>query len=246
MSVCHSGAHTGLVTTTNATGAPSPTTRTDVRRHPERASTERADLLAILEEAVVCHVGVLRSDPSGTAHPVVLPMALAVNPDGPDTGGTLYLHGSVAAGLLTTTREHEICVTVTHIDGLVLARSAFHHSMNYRSAVVIGRARPVVDDQEKRTALDLIVDHLVPGRSTTLRAHTRKELVATAVLALPLEEASVKRRTGGVSDDQNDIDAGVWAGVVPLRLAAAELQVDPDARGAAVPDDVRRRHRQLS
>ncbi len=233
--------------TTTTSQRLSPTPRTGVRRHPERAASQRADLLAVLEEAVVCHVGVLRPDPSGAApHPVVLPMALAVDPDGPDAGGTLYLHGSVAAGLLTTTREHDICVSVTHVDGLVLARSAFHHSMNYRSAVVIGRARAVVDDDEKRRALDLIVDHVVPGRSTTLRAHTRKELAATAVLALPLQEASVKRRTGGVSDDQTDVDTGVWAGVIPLRLATGEIQVDPDALGTTVPDDVRRQHQRLS
>lgn len=235
------------MTTTARSPGVSPTTRTRVRRHPERATGDRADLLALLEQALVCHVGVLVPGDAGlAAHPVVLPMALAVAPEGPDDGGTLYLHGSVAAGILTATLEHDICVTVTHVDGLVLARSAFHHSMNYRSAVVIGRPRAVVDDDEKRAALDLIVDHIVPGRSTTLRAHTRKELTATGVLAVPLREASVKRRTGGVSDDQSDIDAGVWAGVVPLRTAAAEIEVDVDAAGLDVPADVRQRHAQLS
>jgi len=234
------------MTTTASSSDLSPTARSRVRRHPERATAERTDLLAILQQAVVCHVGVLMRGPSGdTPHPVVLPMALAVDPEGPDDGGTLYLHGSVAAGVLTATPDHDICVTVTHVDGLVLARSAFHHSMNYRSAVVIGRPRAVVDDLEKRAALDLVVDHLVPGRSSTLRRHTRKELAATGVLAVPLREASVKRRTGGVSDDQSDIDAGVWAGVVPLALAAGEIEIDVDAVGIDVPPDVYQRHAQL-
>jgi nitroimidazol reductase NimA-like FMN-containing flavoprotein (pyridoxamine 5'-phosphate oxidase superfamily) len=217
------------------TSAPlSPTARTRVGRHHDRALSDRADLLAILAEAKICHVGVLMG-----GHPVVLPIVFGVDPDGPDEGGTLYLHGSVAAGALSASPDQEVCVTVTHVDALVLARSAFHHSMNYRSAVVIGRAR-IVDGEEKVRALDAVVDQVVPGRSATLRPHTRKELAATTVIAVPLYEASVKQRTGGVSDDQPDVDAGVWAGVLPMHTVAGELEVDPDVDDRAVPEDVRR------
>jgi uncharacterized protein len=220
------------VTSTTTTPL-SPTARTRVRRHPDRALSDRADLLAILDEAVICHVGVVMG-----GHPVVLPIVFGVDPDGPDEGGTLYLHGSVAAGALSRSPEQEICVTVTHVDALVLARSAFHHSMNYRSAVVIGRAR-VVEGEEKGRALSAIVDHVVPGRSATLREHTKKELAATTVIAVPLYEASVKQRTGGVSDDQSDVDAGVWAGVLPLHTVPGEIEIDPDVNGRPVPEDVR-------
>lgn len=218
----------------------SPTVRTRVGRHHERASVDRADLFAVFEGALLCHLGVVVG-----SHPVVLPMAFGVDAAGPDEGGTLYLHGSVAAGALSRSPEQEICVTVTHVDGLVLARSAFHHSMNYRSAVVIGRARQVQDEAEKRRALDLVVDQVVPGRSSTLRPHTRKELAATAVVAVPLAEASVKQRSGGVADDEADVAAGVWAGVLPLRTVAGDVLVDPHAEQVAVPDDVRRRRVQL-
>jgi hypothetical protein len=136
--------------------------------------------------------------------------------------------------------EQDICVTVTLVDGLVLARSAFHHSMNYRSAVVIGRPRLVDDADEKIRALDLMVDHAVPGRSATLRGHTHKELAATRVIALPLVEASVKRRSGGPVDDPADVRAGTWAGVLPLRTTAEEVQPADEALGVAVPADVRR------
>jgi nitroimidazol reductase NimA-like FMN-containing flavoprotein (pyridoxamine 5'-phosphate oxidase superfamily) len=213
----------------------SPTARTRVGRHTDRASRDRADLLDVLSAAMACHLGVMMG-----GHPVVLPVAFGVDPDGPDEGGTLYLHGSVAAGALSAAPDQDICVSVTHVDGLVLARSAFHHSMNYRSAVVIGRARRVQDEAEMRRALDLVVDQVVPGRAATLRPHTRKELAATAVIALPLHEASVKQRTGGVSDDQADVDAGVWAGVVPIRMVADDVLVDAHAEGVPIPDDVRR------
>ena len=137
-----------------------------------------------------------------------------------------------------------VCVTVTALDGLVLARSAFHHSMNYRCAVVIGTARLVASEEERRHALDLVVDHVVPGRSATLRPHTRKELAATAVLAVPLHEASLKVRTGGVKDEPEDVAAGSWAGVLPLRTAAGEVVPEPDT-AEPLPDDVARRAEQL-
>ncbi len=211
----------------------SPTPRTTITRLRERASEDRSDLFSLLEEALVCHVGLVRD-----GAPVVLPTVFAVDPDGPDEGGTLYLHGSVAAPWLAQAPHAELCATFTLVDGAVLARASFHHSMNYRSAVVLGTARPVEDEDERDHALRLIVDHVVPGRSATLRANTRKELAATAVVAVPLAEASVKTRAGGPADDDEDIEAGVWAGVVPLSLTAGGIRPDQDG---PVPEEVRRR-----
>ena len=213
----------------------SPTERTRITRLSERGATERAELLEFLDEALIAHIGVLAGE-----HPVVLPVAFAVDPDGPDEGGTLYVHGSVAAGWLRRAPGTAVCATVTSLDGLVLARSGFHHSMNYRSAVVIGTARVVEDPEERSRALDLIVDHVVPGRAATLRRPTRKELAATSVVAVPMREASLKRRTGGVKDEPEDVAAGTWAGVLPLRMVAGDVAPEPEATGP-VPDDVRRR-----
>jgi uncharacterized protein len=211
----------------------SPTPRTRITRHRERGSEDREDLFAILEQALVCHVGIVRD-----GEPVVLPAIHAVDADGPDDGGTLYLHGSVAAPWLHEAPGRTVCATFTLVDALVLARAAFSHSMNYRSAVVFGTARQVTDAVERDRALHLIVDHVVPGRSATLRASTRKELSATTVIAIPLAEASVKARTGGPHDEPEDVAAGTWAGVVPLRVTAGEVEPDQDG---PVPDDVRRR-----
>jgi nitroimidazol reductase NimA-like FMN-containing flavoprotein (pyridoxamine 5'-phosphate oxidase superfamily) len=212
----------------------SPTARTTVTRHRERGSSDRDDLFAILREALVCHLGFVRD-----GAPVVLPTIYAVDPDGPDEGGTLYLHGSVAAPWLVQAPGRTVCATFTLVDGAVLARSGFSHSMNYRSAVVLGEVRRVDDEGERDRALWMMVDHVVPGRSATLRPFTRKELAATAVIAVPLAEASVKARSGGVSDEPEDVAAGVWAGVVPLALTASAVQSDDD--DLPVPDDVRRR-----
>jgi nitroimidazol reductase NimA-like FMN-containing flavoprotein (pyridoxamine 5'-phosphate oxidase superfamily) len=214
------------------TAALSPTPRTTLTRHRERGSEDRADLFSLLDEALVCHVGFVRD-----GRPVVLPSVHAADREGPDEGGTLYLHGSVAAPWLATASATDLCVTVTQVDGAVLARAAFSHSLNYRSAVVMGTARLVDDDPERRHALALVVDHIVPGRSATLRASTRKELAATLVLAVPLAEASVKSRTGGPNDAPEDAATGVWAGLVPLAMTAGAIQ--PDEEGP-VPDDVRR------
>lgn len=210
----------------------SPTPRTTVHRGRNRAVTDRDRLHAFLAEGLVAHVGV----DAGT-HPVVLPCAYALDLEGPDDGGTLYVHGSVAARWVDQATGTAVCVTVTELDGLVAARSGFHHSMNYRSAVVIGTARLVQDDDERRRALDAIVDHMIPGRSATLRPSTRKELAATAVLAVPLREASMKERAGGPVDEPADVAAGDWAGHVPLRrLSAAPVTAD-DAQ-APVPEHV--------
>jgi nitroimidazol reductase NimA-like FMN-containing flavoprotein (pyridoxamine 5'-phosphate oxidase superfamily) len=200
---------------------------------------DRATLHALLADALVAHLGVTVSR-DGASHPLVLPTAYGVALDGPDEGGTLYLHGSVAAGWLRASTEATVCVTITELDGLVAGRSAFHHSMNYRSAVVIGTARVVDDPGERRHALDLIVDHMIPGRSATLRASTRKELAATAVLAVPLLEASVKARAGGPVDEPEDVEAGTWGGHIPLRRVADRPVPDPDSVGP-VPADVRER-----
>jgi hypothetical protein len=194
----------------------SPTPRTTVNRGRNRVVADRQRLFDLLADGLVAHLGVVAGE-----HPVVIPTAYAVDPAGPDDGGTLYLHGSVAAGWLERALAQDVCVTVTELDGLVAARSGFHHSMNYRSAVVIGRPRRVEDPDERRRALDAVVDHMIPGRSVTLRPPTRKELAATAVIALPLAEASMKERAEGPVDDEADVAAGIWAGVIPLRRTSS-------------------------
>ncbi|MBA2559259.1 MAG: pyridoxamine 5'-phosphate oxidase family protein [Propionibacteriales bacterium] len=213
----------------------SPTDRTTIRRLSDRARTDRAELFDLLDSAVICHLGMILD-----GRPLVLPTVFAPDPDGPDKGGTVYLHGSVAARSLVEAPDQDVCVTWTQVDGLVLARSGFHHSMNYRSAVAIGRGRLVVDPQEKRRALDLVVDHVVPGRSATLRGHHRKELAATSVIAVALHEASLKQRTGDPVDDSDDIATGRWAGVLPLKVTTGEIVTAGDAQGVPVPSDVRR------
>lgn len=217
-----------LVTTTPL----SPTPRTTVGRGRNRMVADREVLHGLLEDALVAHLGVVVG-----GHPLVLPTAFAVDPDGPDEDGTLYVHGSVAAGWLRAATGTTVCVTVTELDGLVAGRSAFHHSMNYRSAVVIGPARVVDDPEERQRALDLIVDHMIPGRAATLRPSSRKELAATAVLAVPLHEASMKARDGGPGDEPEDVATGLWGGHIPLRRVADAPVADEDAVGP-VPADV--------
>ena len=214
----------------------SPTTRSTVVRG-DRARADRAALHHVLAAGTICHLGVVFD-----GVPRVLPTVYGYDLDGPDRDGTLYVHGSVASRSLVAAPDQPICVTITLLDGLVLARSAFHHSMNYRSAVVIGTARQVTDAAERDRALSAVVDQVVPGRSATLRTHTRKELVATVVVALPLHEASVKVRTGDPIDDEVDIEAGgVWAGVVPLRTSTgAPVRSADCADDVPVPPDVAR------
>lgn len=222
----------------------SPTPRTTATRGEKRAIGERDRLLALLADSLVAHLGVVVTR-DGTTHPVVLPTAYAVDPTGPDASGTLYLHGSTGAGWLRSALGADVCVTVTELDGLVASRCAFGHSMNYRSAVIIGRARVVDDPTERGRALDLIIDHMIPGRAATLRASTRKELAATAVLALPLQEASMKERAGGPVDEPEDLATGVWGGHIPLRRVALAPVSAPDSHGV-VPADVAARAAALS
>ena len=194
----------------------SSTPRTTLHRLRERGRTARSDLYAILDPGLVCHFGVIID---GT--PVVLPTGYG------RIDGTLYLHGSSANRALLAADRQDVCVTVTHLDGLVCARSIFHHSMNYRSAVIFGTARLVSGDTERLAALQAITDQLVPGRWEHVRPPTARELAATAVLALPLDEASVKVRTGPPRDDAEDYDSGIWAGVLPAALTFGDPLPDP-------------------
>jgi uncharacterized protein len=153
---------------------------------------------------------------------------------------TLYLHGSSANRSLLMAAGQQVCVTITLLDGLVCARAAFHHSMNYRSAVIFGTARLVTEASEKLAALRAVTDHLVPDRWEHTREPTRKELAATAVIAIPLDEASVKVRTGGPKDDPEDYDSGIWAGVLPAALTFGPAEPDPAMTGAVpVPEHIR-------
>ncbi|MEU5719691.1 pyridoxamine 5'-phosphate oxidase family protein [Streptomyces sp. NPDC020403] len=186
-----------------------PTGRTVPSRSRQRASYDREVVHAILDEAYLCHLGFVRD-----GAPVVLPTLFG------RVGERLYVHGSTGSRPLRAAGQADpgiaVCLTVTHIDGLVLARSAFHHSMNYRSVVVHGTARTVTDPQERRIALDAIVDQVVPGRSADSRPADAKELAATAVVRLDLDEVSAKIRTGGPNDEPEDLALPYWAGVVPL------------------------------
>ena len=188
----------------------------------------------VLASSLICHLAVVVD-----GVPLALPTVFGVDPDGPDPGGTVYLHGSAASRSLVQGPAQDVSVTWTVLDGIVLARSGFNHSMNYRSAVVIGRPRVVDDEDERSHALDLLVDHMTPGRSAALRRPTRNELAATTVLALSLHEASVKTRTGDPVDEDFDVDAGgVWAGVVPLRMTSSEAVTSADVVDVPVPAHV--------
>jgi nitroimidazol reductase NimA-like FMN-containing flavoprotein (pyridoxamine 5'-phosphate oxidase superfamily) len=215
----------GLVSLSN-------TRRSTVTRLRERARTDRADLYGVLDAGLICHLGLIRDEA-----PVVLPTGYARIDD------TVYVHGSTGAGYVRNIDGAPICLTVTHLDGIVYARSAFHHSMNYRSAVVHGIARAVTDAEEKSTALRSIVEQLAPGSWTHARRPDRKELAATVVFALDLAEASVKVRTGPPIDDDEDVAAGGrWAGVLPVRTIFERPQPAPTlVAGEPVPEHVRNR-----
>ena len=223
------------------TDAPlSPTPRTSLSRERHHQVDERAALHALLGDALIGHLAVDRGD-----HPVALPVAFAVDLDGPDEGGTVYVHASVAAGWMRELPGRTVCLTITELDGLVAARSGFNHSMNYRCGVVIGAVRLVTDPDERAHALDLVVDHMIPGRAATLRRPTRKELAATAVLAIPLVEASLKVSAGDPDDEPEDVAEGIWAGVIPVRRTAGPVIPAPEATGP-VPEHVRARAEALA
>jgi uncharacterized protein len=210
----------------------SSTPRSTLSRHRERGRTDRADLYAVLDAGLICHLGLVRD-----GVPVVLPTGYGRIDD------TVYLHGSTGAGYLRAIDGAQICLTVTHLDGIVYARSVFQHSMNYRSAVVHGIARHVTDADEKWAALEAIVEQLAPGSWTYTRQPDRRELAATTVIALSLVEASVKVRSGPPSDDADNVAAGGrWAGVLPVHSVFGAPESCPTVRvGEHVPDHVTKR-----
>lgn len=203
--------------------SPSPSTepasdRVRLRRRRERGSHERAAIDAILDEALIAHLGI--ADEHG--QPFVIPTLHARR------GDVVYLHGSTASRTLRALRAGApACLTVSLLDGLVLARAAMHHSANYRSAMLLGQAVAVQSPAEKLTALEAIVEHIVPGRWAEARRPSENELKATSVLALPIDEASAKVRTGPPMDDEEDYGLPVWAGVIPIVSEAREPQPDP-------------------
>jgi nitroimidazol reductase NimA-like FMN-containing flavoprotein (pyridoxamine 5'-phosphate oxidase superfamily) len=208
----------------------SSTDRTTLHRHKERGQADRSVLHAVLDAGLVCHLGVIID---GT--PAVLPTGYGV------IGETLYLHGSSANRSFQHAAGAPVCVTVTLLDGLVCARSVFSNSMNYRSAVIYGTARLVTDETERTAAIRAITEHLIPGRWDNSRQPTRKEMAATSVLALPLEEASVKVRSGGPVDEEEDYALDVWAGVLPITMTVGPAEPDPVlADGIAVPAHIAR------
>jgi nitroimidazol reductase NimA-like FMN-containing flavoprotein (pyridoxamine 5'-phosphate oxidase superfamily) len=204
--------------------------RVRLRRKRERGRHDRATIDAILDEALIAHLGIADED----GQPFVIPTLHARR------GDVVYLHGSTASRTLRAlTIGAPVCLTASLIDGLVLARSAMHHSANYRSVMLLGEARLLTERDEQLVALEAIVDHIVPGRWAEARRPTENELKATAVLALPIEEASAKVRTGGPVDDEPDYELPVWAGVLPIVSEARAPLPDPRlAPGIAVPPNV--------
>ena len=199
-----------------------PTQRTKVRRLSKRAVYDKAQVHAILDEGFLCHVGFAQD-----GQPFVIPTLYA------RSGETLYMHGSGASRMLKTLAQGvDVCMTVTLVDAYVLARSAFHHSMNYRSVTVLGRARLVAEEAEKMQALRVITDHIVPGRWDEVRGPNELEMKQTMVLALPLEEVAAKVRVGPPADDEEDYVLPIWAGIVPIHTQLGE----PVADGRVLPD----------
>lgn len=209
-----------------------PTTRTTPSRSRERVSYDRAAVHAVLDEALICHLGFVAD-----GAPLVLPTIHA------RVGDVVYVHGSTGAGLVRAAEAGggslPVCLTVTLLDGLVLARSQFEHSMNYRSVVVRGAAELVPDPRERDLALRAIVEHVAPGRAAQSRAGNRRELAATAVLRLPLVEVSLKDRSGPPEDDPEDMVGPFWSGVVDVRTVTGAVRPAPDLPpGMPVPDHV--------
>jgi uncharacterized protein len=213
--------------------------RTTLHRYAHRAVYDRQTVNALLDEGLVCHVG-LQTD---RGFPVVIPLAYGRD------GDIVYLHGSAASRLFRGARgpDLEICMTVTFVDGLVVARSTYNTDINYRSVVIIGQATEVKDLDEKRRGLDLMVDHIIPGRSRDARPPTEKELRSTMLLKLPLAESSAKVRTGWPLDEEEDYDLEIWAGVIPFTTVTETPEVDPDLRvEVPTPDYVERYRRPVA
>lgn len=202
---------------------------TQIGRHADRAVYERAEIEAILDEGLVCHAAYVVD-----GRPVVIPTLYVRD------GHRILMHGSNSMGLARAVRSGSaLSVAVTHIDGLVLARSAFNSSANYRSVVIHGTGR-LLDRDEKRTALDVIVDRLIPGRLAELRPSTDSEMAQTSVVELSLDEVSAKVRSGDPDDEGEDLDEDVWAGVIPMQMVAGDAVASADLRnGIDLPDYLR-------
>jgi uncharacterized protein len=194
-----------------------PTARTRVVREPDRAVYDREAVYRILDEGFLCHVGF-----SVDGQPFVIPTSYGRK------DASLYIHGSAASRMLRNMKDGiPVCVTVTLLDGLVLARSIFNHSMNYRSVVILGKATLVDDPEEKLTALRILSEHIIPGRWDDVRQPNERELKATSVLRVPIEEFSAKVRVGPPIDDEEDYSFPTWAGVIPLEIKTGEAINDP-------------------
>ncbi|HUP65491.1 MAG TPA: pyridoxamine 5'-phosphate oxidase family protein [Thermoanaerobaculia bacterium] len=207
------------------------TPRTSIRRLPKRGSYDRDTVYSILDEGVLCHVGFAERD-----QPFVIPMAYARR------GDEILLHGSIGSRLLRAVAAGtEIAIAVTHLDGIVVARSAFHSSMNYRSVIVFGRGREIEEPEERKQALDALVEHLIPGRNAEVRPMTDEEMRVTRVVSVPIGEAVAKIRTGPPIDDEADYQLPIWAGVLPVSMTAGAPLADPRLgdSGVAVPASVR-------
>lgn len=206
------------------------TSRTRVARIPKRGVYDTAQVHAILDEGFLCHIGFAIEE-----QPYVIPTSYV------RAGEQIYIHGSAASRMLRhLNKDVNVCVTVTIVDGFVLARSVFHHSVNYRSVVILGKARLIADPTEKLEALRRFTNHIVPGRWEEARHPTEQELKSTSVLALPLEEVSAKVRTGPPIDEEEDYSLPVWAGVVPIRIRAGKPVPDERIVSDALPFEVQR------
>jgi uncharacterized protein len=205
------------------------TAKTKLKRLPKRGNFERETINKILDEGFICHIGFVVNN-----QPFVIPTSYARK------GDNLIIHGSAASRMMRSLSEEiQVCVTVTLIDGLVLARSAFHHSMNYRSVVIFGKAKVISDENEKFDALYALTEHIVPNRWAEIRPPTKNELKATTVLSLPLQEASAKIRTGNPVDDEEDYEMNVWAGVLPFDFKVGKPIADERLKdGVSIPQNV--------
>lgn len=205
------------------------TNKTEVKRKPDRGSYDRETVHSILDEGLVAHVGIVQGET-----PLVIPMAYG------RVEAQLYLHGSAASRLLRDARDLDVCVTVTLLDGLVLARSLINHSMNYRSVVIFGKAKQVTDVDEKSAALEAVTEHIISGRVAATRKNSAKEIKSTLVLSVPINEVSAKIRFGPPSDYEEDMELDVWAGVIPIGMAIGAPEPDEISGDLmAVPDYVK-------